>query len=75
MSGASERQIEHAEAMVALETDVSIRAVRDALSGAGRTDCADCGDDIDVARRSALPSATRCAECAARRERKRRRGW
>lgn len=45
---------------------------RSAASMRGRqdvTDCEDCGEPIEVARRQALPGATRCAACAREAER------
>ena len=36
--------------------------------GTGTNDCMDCGEPIPVARRQALPSACRCAECQSTRE-------
>lgn len=44
------------------------------LSGRGRRDCVDCDVLIPAARRAALPSAVRCAPCAAGAERGYRKG-
>lgn len=46
-----------------------VRRARAGLDGHGSADCAGCGDEIDPARRAALPSATRCVACQSRVER------
>lgn len=51
------------------ERDEGVRRARAGLEGAGAADCAACGDEIDPARRAALPSATRCVACQSRVER------
>ena len=46
-----------------------VRRARAGLDGDGAAECAGCGDEIDPARRAALPSATRCVACQSRLER------
>lgn len=75
MQQSSNRAQEHAQAMVDLERQHAIDALRGRLKANGRPDCADCGEIIAAKRRAALPSATRCASCQSRRERIARRGW
>lgn len=67
--------IDEAAAVIEADRTEAVRRVQAALIGAGAADCIDCGEDIDPARRAALPSAERCILCqtrhgeAARRER------
>lgn len=75
MLNAGNRAIEQAEAMVALERDASVASIRAQLRATGTAACTDCGDDIEPARRRALPSAHRCADCQKCHERKMKRGW
>ncbi len=63
MSGASNFDIELAEARVGQERDAGLARVRAQLMGQGADECVDCGDPIPEARRLALPSARRCAGC------------
>jgi phage/conjugal plasmid C-4 type zinc finger TraR family protein len=42
------------------------------LAAEGSDDCAGCGDPIEALRRAAMPSARRCADCEAARERRAR---
>ena len=72
---AGERAIEQAEAMVTAERDKAIADIRAQLAEPGADDCEDCGDEIPVQRRAAMPSARRCADCETRRERAAKRGW
>lgn len=62
--------VEAAEASLVRQTEGVIAGVRAALSAPGREDCADCGDDIEAARREALPSAVRCVRCQKKYERR-----
>lgn len=69
-----ERQIERAEAAVALATERAVDLVRRRLpQGPGRLDCADCGIEIPEARRVALPGVETCIDC--RTDRERNAGW
>jgi len=40
----------------------------------GEENCIDCGEEIDPARREAIPGAIRCVECQAGKERRERLG-
>ncbi|WP_157019626.1 TraR/DksA C4-type zinc finger protein [Mesorhizobium xinjiangense] len=46
------------------EREAGILAARSKLAGTGSIECVECGTPIDVARRIALPSASRCVDCA-----------
>lgn len=48
---------------------VAVSAARAALAGPGDEICADCGGEIPLQRRVAMPSAIRCVECQAFAER------
>jgi len=69
---ASNRDVEVAEAAVERERDLEVRRIRGDLELMGDSECRDCGDPIDVARRMALPSAKRCVDCQQAWERKNR---
>ena len=43
--------------------DMQLAGISAQLAKAGCADCTDCGAHIPDARRQALPSATRCAQC------------
>lgn len=75
MRNAGNRAIERAEAMVDLEREQQIAGIRRYLSEPGSARCGDCGEMISSERRAAMPSARRCADCEARRERAAKRGW
>lgn len=75
MMHAGKRAIEHAEAMVALECDMGIRRIQEALGRVGRPYCRDCGEPIELQRRAVLPSAERCASCQHENEMRVKRGW
>jgi phage/conjugal plasmid C-4 type zinc finger TraR family protein len=47
-----------------------VRRVKESLAVAGAAACIGCGDDIEPARRAALPSARRCITCQGRVERR-----
>ncbi|MCM0751935.1 molecular chaperone DnaK [Brucella pseudogrignonensis] len=51
------------------EREAGISAAQNALQQNGFTVCISCGDDIDIERREALPSARRCLDCQERLER------
>lgn len=53
---------QHREAEM-LSDRLERQARRAALDAPGKRTCADCGVPIPLARRRALPSATRCVEC------------
>ncbi|KQZ87275.1 molecular chaperone DnaK [Mesorhizobium sp. Root157] len=55
------------------EREAGIASARIALRRQGEIDCRSCGEEIDPARRRALPSADRCLDCQQRLERYRRR--
>lgn len=52
-----------AEAIVARQTDQAIARIRAGLDEPGDDTCHGCGEEIEAARRAALPSATRCLRC------------
>ena len=52
------------------ERTEAVRRVRAPLKLAGADACAGCGDEIEPARRAALPSARRCLPCQERVERR-----
>ncbi len=47
-----------------------IARTAEALAEPGSAECAGCGDEIEPARRAALPSARRCISCQGRVERR-----
>lgn len=59
----NDRYLEHAEAAEEAERERAISAIRGQMVLKGDEYCQDCGEPIDVARRMALPSATRCIAC------------
>ena len=67
---ASNWEVESAELAVEQDRDRAVSRIRKDLEVEGEIDCRDCDDPIDVARRMALPSATRCLECQQAHERK-----
>tara|TARA_B100001179_G_C18491018_1_gene359921 strand:- start:78 stop:299 length:222 start_codon:yes stop_codon:yes gene_type:complete len=69
---ASNRAVESAELAIEQDRDRAVNRIRKDLEVEGDAECRDCGDPIDVARRMALPSATRCLECQEAHERGRR---
>lgn len=66
---AGERAIEAAESFELQQRDRAVRQIRSSMVLKGDEYCQDCGDPIDVCRRMALPSATRCIECQTLHER------
>lgn len=52
------------------ERTEGVRRVRATLTETGSDDCGGCGEQIEPARRAALPSARRCVECQGRVERR-----
>lgn len=65
-----ERALVAAEAIVARQTDTAIAGIRASLDAPGTEDCRVCGEEIEEARRLALPSATRCVACQGKFERR-----
>jgi len=51
------------------EREAGVLAAQNALRQQGFEDCISCGDEIDVERRAALPSAKRCLDCQEKLER------
>jgi len=70
-----ERHIEAAEAAVAMMRDRAIAKVQASIAGVGAEDCIDCGEEIEPARRAALPSAKRCVSCQGKFEGRGSRGY
>lgn len=68
----SERQLEAAEQLESDMRDREVARIRSAMVLKGDEYCQDCGDPIDVARRMAMPSATRCIDCQQLLERSKR---
>ncbi|MBJ7318252.1 MAG: TraR/DksA C4-type zinc finger protein [Brevundimonas sp.] len=68
---------DQAEAIEAMQRRLALEAVQeraDAMrSAAAAGGCEDCGDDIPVDRRTAVPGARRCVFCEGARERQGRR--
>ena len=59
-----EKFFELASELEQARRDEALRLFRErAVSGPGREDCKDCGENIPPARRMAAPSAIRCIEC------------
>lgn len=58
------------EAIVEQQTEAAIAEIRATLQGEGAKDCIDCGDEIEAARREAMPSAVRCVRCQDQYERR-----
>lgn len=62
-------QLDEAQALEQRERDDCIARAAGRIKGRGATHCVVCGEPIDEARRSAMPSATRCIDCQEGRER------
>lgn len=58
------------EAIIEQQTEAAIAEIRAALQGEGAEDCIDCGEEIEAARRAAMPSAVRCVGCQGKYERR-----
>ena len=65
----NERNLEAAERNVALEADTKVAGIRASLCLRGDEFCVDCTEQIEPARRAAMPSAMRCIECQRKHER------
>ncbi|MCF6432631.1 TraR/DksA C4-type zinc finger protein [Leisingera sp. MMG026] len=59
----NERFLDQAERAVEAERARAVQQVTNAVAGAGRKDCRDCGDEIEPKRRAAAPFAVRCVAC------------
>ena len=68
----NDRFLEFSEARVDQERDHFVQAAQSAVSGAGASECEDCGEPISDARRAAAPFAKRCLECQSASEREAR---
>nr|WP_246432859.1 TraR/DksA C4-type zinc finger protein [Rhodopseudomonas rhenobacensis] len=64
--------MDEAQLLEESERTASIERVGARLAGRGSIFCQACGEEIEPARRKALPSATRCRDCQQRRENWRR---
>ncbi|MDB5432408.1 MAG: transcriptional regulator, TraR/DksA family [Caulobacter sp.] len=64
--------LDQAQQVEEAEREASIALAVAPLKGEGSADCGGCGDPIEALRRAAMPSARRCAECQAARERRAR---
>ncbi|ARQ59203.1 TraR/DksA family transcriptional regulator [Rhizobium sophoriradicis] len=69
----TEQDFDRAEELAEKERQAGIRRLQAELQRDGRFDCQDCENEIEPARREAMPSATRCIACQARFERGRKR--
>jgi len=54
---------DRAQKRIEQERQAGVLLVADRLATPGRDDCEDCGDDIEPARRKAIPSARKCHMC------------
>lgn len=61
-----ELNYDQAEELAAKERQAGIRRLQAALERDGSRDCQDCDNEIEPARREAMPSATRCIACQTR---------
>ena len=59
----TERMYEQAEQHEQAQRDDGVLNARIALSGVGCDECEDCDCPIPIARKQAIPSATRCIDC------------
>lgn len=57
------QQSDAAAVLVTREREASARRVSERLARTGTVMCVDCEEPIDEARKAAMPSAMRCAEC------------
>lgn len=67
---ASNFDIELAESRVVRETHVMVSRLQGKLVPSAISDCTDCGEPIEPARKRAMPSARRCISCQTKRERR-----
>ena len=64
-----ELNYDQAEVLADKERQAGIRRLQAALERDGSCDCQDCDNEIEPARREAMPSAIRCIACQTRFER------
>lgn len=64
--------IDAADEVIEAERVRGVARAQAALAGEGAAACVDCDDEIAGERRAAMPSAVRCAACAAELEARRR---
>ncbi|WPZ06593.1 TraR/DksA C4-type zinc finger protein [Pelagerythrobacter marinus] len=69
MNEGNERLLEAASEFDERRRELAIKRIREELTLKGDEFCRACGDPIEIARRAALPSATRCVDCQAAHER------
>jgi phage/conjugal plasmid C-4 type zinc finger TraR family protein len=62
--------VDEAAAVIERVQADGVRRVTAALATEGEAECRGCGEEIEPARRAALPSATRCIVCQDRVERR-----
>lgn len=66
----SEKIYELAEELEQHARDEGLHKIRAALKGDGTDECIDCGEAIPLARKQAMPNATRCINCQGLSEKK-----
>lgn len=59
----ADRAREATEAEDARKRESMIAEIRASFDAQGREDCVTCGEEIEPARREAMPSAVRCVGC------------
>ena len=64
--------VDEAAAVIERVQAAGVRRVKAELATIGETECRGCGEEIEPARRAAMPSATRCIVCQGRVERRER---
>ncbi|MFD1792092.1 TraR/DksA C4-type zinc finger protein [Ochrobactrum teleogrylli] len=69
MTEAGNKAHELADLRAEQEREAGVAAVQTELSRKGSNICISCGDDIELERRAALPSARRCIQCQQQLER------
>jgi len=72
MNEGNERLLEAASEFDERRRELAIKRIREEPTLKGDEFCRACGDPIEIARRAALPSATRCVDCQAAHERRSR---
>jgi phage/conjugal plasmid C-4 type zinc finger TraR family protein len=58
-----DRVVEAEVALLDRQREAVIVGIRARLDEPGAEECRDCGEEIDEARRKAMPSAVRCVRC------------
>lgn len=64
--------VDEAAAVIERVRSEGVRRVTAELATIGEAECRRCGEEIEPARRAAMPSATRCIVCQGRVERRER---